>query len=125
MPRLPKLFTADGLFQTTLFCKTVGAKLSSHTFQSISTSSLLSCASACAANTECLSANYDISTCDFNMVEHTSYLAIGNFNEEHDTSKVFIHHWGLCLKYCTCSYAYIHLPNYRRKHLICVSISIS
>ena len=92
VPRLPKLSTADGLFQTTLFCKMVGAKLSSHTFQSISTSSLLSCASACAANTECLSANYDISTnaCDFNMVDHTSFLAIGNFNEEHDTSKVFI-----------------------------------
>ena len=88
---LARIFAADGSLQTMVMYKIVGAKLSQHTFRSIFATTQYLCIHACTASTDCQSANYDTLSkeCDLNMVDHTSYSAIGKFDNQLEDSKVF------------------------------------
>ena len=88
---LARIFAADGSLQTMVMYKIVGAKLSHHTFRSLFAATQYICIQACTASAHCQSANFDTLSkeCGLNMVDHTSYSAIGSFDNQLEDSKVF------------------------------------
>lgn len=74
-----------------MMCKIVGAALYDHSLFSLSAQSSLLCLQSCAIYPDCKSVNYDELTkdCDLNNIDHTSYLAEGDFVTGLDSNNVF------------------------------------